>query len=90
MALEAKNVYFRYDKKQSWILEDCTLKVEKGECLAVSAPSGYGKTTLAMLLSGYLKPVKGQILLDLCRKRVYALCNSFINTLRKQLIRGGG
>ena len=50
MALEAKNVYFRYDKKQSWILEDCTLKVEKGECLAVSAPSGYGKTTLAMLL----------------------------------------
>ena len=64
MALEAKNVYFRYDKKQSWILEDCTLKVEKGECLAVSAPSGCGKTTLAMLLSGYLKPVKGQILLE--------------------------
>lgn len=92
MALEAKNVYFRYDKKQSWILEDCTLKVEKGECLAVSAPSGYGKTTLAMLLSGYLKPVKGQILLENrpLPQRVYALCNSFINTLRKQLIRGGG
>lgn len=64
MALEAKNVYFRYNKKQSWILKDCTLKVEKGECLAVFAPSGYGKTTLAMLLSGYLKPVEGQILLE--------------------------
>lgn len=64
MSLEAKNVYFRYDKKQPWILENCTLRVEKGECLAVLAPSGYGKTTLAMLLSGYLKPEKGQILLE--------------------------
>ena len=64
MALETKNVYFRYNKKQPWILKDCTLKVEKGECLAVFAPSGYGKTTLAMLLSGYLKPVEGQILLE--------------------------
>lgn len=64
MALEAKNVYFRYNKKQQWILKDCTLKVEKGECLAVFAPSGYGKTTLAMLLSGYIKPVEGQILLE--------------------------
>ena len=64
MSLEAKNLYFRYDKKQPWILEDCTLKVEKGERLALFAPSGYGKTTLAMLLAGYLLPAKGQILLD--------------------------
>lgn len=64
MALEAKNIYFRYNNKQPWILENRTLKVEKGECLAVFAPSGYGKSTLAMLLSGYLNPIKGQILLE--------------------------
>lgn len=64
MALEAKNIYFRYDRKQPWIFEDCSLKIDKGERLAVFAPSGYGKTTLAMLLSGYLKPIKGQILID--------------------------
>lgn len=64
MALEAKDIYFRYDKKQPWILEGCTLKVDKGERLAVSAPSGYGKTTLALLLAGYLKPEKGEVLLD--------------------------
>ena len=64
MALEAKNVYFRYAKKQPWIHEARSLKVDKGERLAVFAPSGYGKTTLAMLLAGYLEPVKGQILLD--------------------------
>jgi len=64
MALEARNVWFRYDRKQPWVLEDRSLLVEKGERLAVFAPSGYGKTTLAMLLAGYLQPVKGQILLD--------------------------
>ena len=64
MALEAKNIYFRYDNKQPWILENRSIKVEKGERLAIFAPSGYGKTTLAMMLAGYLKPVKGQILLD--------------------------
>lgn len=64
MALEAKNVYFKYERKQPWILEDRSLKVEKGERLAIFAPSGYGKTTLAMMLAGYLKPTKGEILLD--------------------------
>lgn len=64
MPLEAKNIYFRYDRKQSWILEDCSVRVDRGECLAISAPSGYGKTTLAMLLSGYIKPVNGEILID--------------------------
>lgn len=64
MALEAKNIYFRYNGKQPWILENCNIRVEKEERLAIFAPSGYGKTTLAMLLAGYLEPVKGQILLD--------------------------
>ena len=39
-------------------------KVERGQRLAIFAPSGYGKSTLALLLAGYLEPVKGQILLD--------------------------
>lgn len=64
MALEAKNIYFRYDKRQPWILEGCSVKIDRGERVAVLAPSGYGKTTLAMLLAGYLKPVQGEILLD--------------------------
>lgn len=64
MALEAKNVYFKYERKQPWILEDRSLKVEKGERLAIFASSGYGKTTIAMMLAGYLEPTKGEILLD--------------------------
>lgn len=64
MDLEAKNVYFKYERKQPWILEDRSVKIEKGERLAIFAPSGYGKTTLAMMLAGYLEPSKGEILLD--------------------------
>ncbi|MDO4268736.1 MAG: ATP-binding cassette domain-containing protein [Eubacteriales bacterium] len=64
MALEARNIYFRYDRKQPWILENQSIRLEKGERLAILAPSGYGKTTLAMLLAGYLEPVKGEIRLE--------------------------
>ncbi len=64
MPLEARNVYFRYDKKLPWVLENRSLKIEKGERIAIFAPSGYGKTTLAMLLAGYLEPTQGEILLD--------------------------
>ena len=64
MALEAEHIYFRYDKKQAWILEDCSIKLNRGERVAVFAPSGYGKSTLALLLAGYLRPEKGRILLD--------------------------
>lgn len=64
MALEAKNVYFRYNRKQPWVIEAVSLSIEKGDRLAIFAPSGFGKSTLAMLLSGYLNPAKGKITLD--------------------------
>ncbi|HIW36130.1 MAG TPA: ATP-binding cassette domain-containing protein [Candidatus Treponema faecavium] len=64
MALEARHLFFRYDKKKPWILTDCSISIERGERAAVLAPSGYGKTTLAMLLAGYIKPDSGVILAD--------------------------
>jgi len=64
MRLEARKVSFRYDRKLPWVLKDLDLTVESGESLGLFAPSGYGKSTLAMLLAGYLKPTEGEILLD--------------------------
>ena len=64
MQLEAKNVSFRYDKKLSWVLKDKSFAVEENERVGLFAPSGYGKSTLALLLAGYLKPVQGEILLN--------------------------
>ena len=64
MRLEAKNVSFRYGSRLDWVLKDVSLSLERGERLALFAPSGYGKTTLALLLAGYLRPAKGEVLLD--------------------------
>ena len=64
MALEAKNISFRYGRRQPWILEGRSITIDRGQRLAVFAPSGFGKTTLAMLLAGYLEPVRGEVLLD--------------------------
>ncbi len=64
MALEAKAVSFRYGRSQPWVLENVSLRLEPGERVALFAPSGRGKTTLARLLAGYLTPTAGEILLD--------------------------
>ncbi len=64
MALIANNIYFRYSKNKPWVLENKSIKVEKGETVTILAPSGYGKSTLALILGGYLKPNKGEVLLD--------------------------
>lgn len=64
MQLEAKNIGFRYERKLPWVLRNVNLSVKSGEVLGLFAPSGYGKSTLAMLLSGYLQPVEGEVLLN--------------------------
>ena len=64
MALEARNVFFRYGKKGPYVLEDVSLRLEAGERVALLGGSGRGKSTLARLLSGYDAPEKGEILLD--------------------------
>lgn len=64
MPLEAKNLSFRYERGLPLVLENVDFKIEAGEVLALFAPSGYGKTTLAKLLAGYLKPSGGEVLLN--------------------------
>lgn len=64
MKLEVKNLSYQYTKKGRKILKDFSLTVENTERVGLAAPSGYGKTTLCKLLSGYLEPDQGEILLD--------------------------
>lgn len=64
MPLEARNLSFRYEQNLPFVLENIDFRIEKGEVLALLAPSGYGKTTLAKLLAGYLKPSDGEVLLN--------------------------
>lgn len=64
MKLEADNISYQYRKNGPMILENFNLSVLHTERVGIIAPSGRGKTTFGRLISGYLKPDKGQILLD--------------------------
>jgi len=61
MLFEAENICFRYNDKSRWILNNVSLSVESGERVGITAPSGYGKSTLGKIIAGYLKPISGSI-----------------------------
>ncbi|MFV0336166.1 MAG: peptidase domain-containing ABC transporter, partial [Tropicimonas sp.] len=62
--LELNDVSFRYGAASPPVLENVSLSIAPGDFLAITGPSGGGKTTLAKLLLGLNKPDDGQILLD--------------------------
>ena len=64
MQIEGKNLSFRYHEKMPWILKDVSLTIKEGERVGLVGPSGYGKSTLVRILSGYLNPQEGSVLLD--------------------------
>jgi len=51
--LEAKNVTVCYDT--AMVLDDASIKVEKGELVGLVGPNGAGKTTLLRAMSGLIK-----------------------------------
>lgn len=63
MSLEARDISFSYVPGRP-ILHDVNLVVDPGERVALTAPSGRGKTTLCRVLSGYLRPDAGTVLVD--------------------------
>ncbi len=64
MQLTGDNISFRYNNKNPWVLRDVSISIESGERVGVVGPSGYGKSTLAKILSGYVKPLTGKVTLD--------------------------
>lgn len=62
--LEGERLGFRYSPRLPWVLRDFDITIAPGEVVGLSGPSGRGKTTLAKLLAGYLKPVEGLVRVD--------------------------
>ena len=55
------------EKQQSnsdWALRDVNIDWKDGGAYALLGPSGCGKTTLLNIVSGLLKPTKGNVLFD--------------------------
>lgn len=63
--LELKNISFSAQNEDGVkeILKDISLKIDDG-FVAITGPNGGGKSTLAKVIAGIIKPDSGQILLD--------------------------
>jgi len=63
-ALEARNIRFRYGDNEPWVLKDVSFSITPGERIAITGPSGGGKTTLMKVLIGLHNSNEGEVLYD--------------------------
>jgi ABC-type bacteriocin/lantibiotic exporter with double-glycine peptidase domain len=59
--IEVSKLSFKYGKESPTVLDNISLKVKKGEYLAIVGKTGCGKSTLMRLLLGFENPDKGAI-----------------------------
>jgi len=62
--VEFKNVTFSYSDTTDNVINDFSLKVKKGESIALVGPSGGGKTTICSLIPRFYEITSGEILID--------------------------
>ena len=62
-ALEFRDVWVAYEPG-AWVLRGVSLRIARGEMVAVVGPSGAGKSTLADLLPRFVEPTRGAVLAD--------------------------
>jgi len=58
--LKLENISFEVEDEKE-ILKNVNLTIEKGKFIAITGPNGGGKSTLARIISGVLKPTRGKI-----------------------------
>lgn len=62
--IELRDVFYRYSPTDPLVLDGVNLTVEPGEHVAITGPSGGGKSTMVKLLLGLVEPESGQVLVD--------------------------
>lgn len=77
--IELKNVFFRYNEKQDYILKNINLTIKKGQKIAFVGYNGAGKTTLIKLIMRLYDASSGTIT---CGKK--AITDFDVNDYRKQ------
>jgi ATP-binding cassette subfamily B protein RaxB len=64
VAIEVKNLRFRYSDTDPWVLDGLSFRVEAGETVAIVGASGCGKTTLLKILASLLQATEGEMRVD--------------------------
>lgn len=62
--LEARDVWFRYEKELPDVVRDLNLKVQKGDLYCLLGGNGTGKSTTLRLLGRIRKPYRGKLFLN--------------------------
>ncbi len=57
-------VYYKYPNTAQFVVQDLSLDVKAGECIAFVGSSGSGKSTVMNLIIGLLRPASGEIYVD--------------------------
>lgn len=61
VVLEAKNLWFRYEKSMPDVLKGLSLKLRSGEIYSILGGNGAGKTTALNVIAGFEKAYKGSV-----------------------------
>lgn len=64
IAIEMKDVWFKYEKNASDVIKGLSLKVKRGQFYCIVGGNGTGKTTALSLISGICKPYRGKVLIS--------------------------
>lgn len=62
--IQIQNLSFRYPNMENYVLEKVDFTIEKNQSVAFIGASGAGKTTMADIILGILRPERGSILVD--------------------------
>ncbi len=62
--LSLKNVYFNYDKKKNYILDNINIELKLNSSIGIFGQSGSGKTTLLDIISALIVPSEGDLIVD--------------------------
>ena len=64
VTLETHALSYRYDEHSADVFRNLSFKVSAGESVAITGPSGAGKTTLMRVLCGLFEPLSGSVTID--------------------------
>jgi len=69
--LKVENISASY--RETPVLEGISFQAPEGEFLGIIGPNGAGKTTLLKVMTGIKRPLDGEVMLAVCRRKTSAV-----------------
>ena len=63
-SIQLKDINFKYPENNQNTLNKINLHINKGDFIIITGESGNGKTTIAKIITGFIRPDSGELLID--------------------------